>query len=168
MRGLTLLCLVGFILTALLHKGSTAPAQNNIGYLPARPMEGTNGTSNSTVPQEESGENKVFVQWNGTIRPVESDFGFPPTEPLQQSPPKDTKVRNYLHLREGSTAPAQNNLCHGCWHSLEGTRDATKSAGGNDTQNKTLHLHPNNSTHAGNATEVHHNNTAAATVKEDV
>ncbi|XP_076744361.1 uncharacterized protein LOC112435282 [Maylandia zebra] len=105
MRGFTLL-MVGIILAAL-----TDFSFAEAGYLSMRPMEGTNGTSNSTEPQEETTENKAAVQWNGTIRPVESDFGFPPTEPLEQSPQKDTK---------------QTELCHGCWSPLEGTRDETE------------------------------------------
>ncbi|KAF2384655.1 hypothetical protein, partial [Acinetobacter baylyi] len=79
MRGLTLLCLVGFILTASLHEGSTAPPLDKAG------------------------------NWH----PLENPAAFP-------------------------TAPTNNET-----------------------------LHPNNATHAGNATEVHHNNRAEATLKED-
>ncbi|KAF2384654.1 hypothetical protein, partial [Acinetobacter baylyi] len=81
----------GIILAALTDLPSTDFSFAEAGYLHMRPMESTNGTSNSTVPQEETAENKVVAQWNGSIRPVESDFGFPPTEPLQQSPQKDNK-----------------------------------------------------------------------------
>ncbi|KAL4001225.1 growth arrest-specific 6 [Sarotherodon galilaeus] len=84
MRGLTLLCLVGFILTALLHEGGAAPPSDKAG------------------------------NWH----PLENPAAFP-------------------------TAPPHNETLH-------------------------LHLHPNNATHAGNATEVvHHNNTAAAKLIED-
>ncbi|KAL4001226.1 zinc finger and BTB domain-containing protein 38 [Sarotherodon galilaeus] len=47
------------------------------------------------------------------------------------------------------------------WHPLENPLSFPTEPTSNET------LHPNNATHAGNATEVHHNNRAEATVKED-
>ncbi|XP_078018593.1 uncharacterized protein LOC117264492 isoform X1 [Epinephelus lanceolatus] len=99
MRGLTLLCLVGFILAASLSEGGTLPLAKKAIKWPEGsqfPMEGefntTNTTNTSTVQQER--QNNISAVWVGTREPIDNDDGFPPL------PDGDN-----TQLSEGGTVP---------------------------------------------------------------
>ncbi|XP_078018594.1 uncharacterized protein LOC117264492 isoform X2 [Epinephelus lanceolatus] len=95
MRGLTLLCLVGFILAASLSEGGTLPLAKKAIKWPEGsqfPMEGefntTNTTNTSTVQQER--QNNISAVWVGTREPIDNDDGFPPLpdgDNTQTTPP---------------------------------------------------------------------------------
>ncbi|KAL7373187.1 hypothetical protein ABVT39_000837 [Epinephelus coioides] len=98
MRGLTLLCLFGLILTVSTvkrvkpwPKGGRTPLSSDDKFETTSkkmwpegsqfPMEGnfntTNTTNTSTVQQER--QNNISAVWVGTREPIDSNDGFPPS-----------------------------------------------------------------------------------------
>ncbi|GAA6215206.1 uncharacterized protein LOC120552119 isoform X2 [Lates japonicus] len=78
MRGLILLCLIGFIhLTStsdLPLPGSTTALGNKDGFK----EEEVNVTTNSSMAPVESRDHNETVLWNGTRPAIENNLGFPP------------------------------------------------------------------------------------------
>ncbi|KAF1373171.1 hypothetical protein PFLUV_G00257570 [Perca fluviatilis] len=125
MRGITLLCLVGFILTASWPKGSMVP----LTMLPRGstiPMENENGT-NTTTNSSMVLKDVYIVQLNGTREVVDNTDGFPPPPDGKDTQPTPAKriqttrrpisIWNPLDNDSGFKKPTPQAL--GIWNPLD-------------------------------------------------
>ncbi|XP_071340961.1 uncharacterized protein [Trachinotus anak] len=121
MRGLTLLCLIGLILTTHQdYRKCSTPMGNEDGF---------NTTTNSSTVPEETSVNNETAQWNGTRERIDNNYGFPPSS----AEGEDTK------LPKGDTATSDDKKeptkPSGSWHFL-GNHDGflPEPTGGNGVQ----------------------------------